>query len=200
MFYLKRMIMKSEFMKKRLFDICLPVTLLAVTLASCSDDPEVTNEEEVITTVTVTLKQTPTDPAPFIVSWDDANLNSIVDAGEITSSGVLLADETYTATIGLMNETVDVSVEVKEEAEDHIFCFEVTGVDIAISGYDTDSNGQRLGLTSTWTTGDASTGTVNIKLRHQPGFKTGDCPLPGDPAPGETDVDITFDFEIEGAL
>lgn len=199
MFYLKRMIMKSEFMKKRLFYIGLPIMLLTATLSSCSDDPEVVNEEEVITNVTLTLKKSSTDPAPFIVSWNDVNLNSIVDEGEITSSGVLLEDETYAATIGLMNKTVDVTEEIEEEAEDHIFCFEVADVDIGISGFDTDSNGQRVGLTSTWTTGDVSSGTVNIKLRHQPGFKTGDCPLPGDPAPGETDIDITFDLEIEGA-
>lgn len=192
--------MKREIMKRIKLSFYLPVTLLLVSLAACSDDPETTNEEEVITTVTVTLKTSPTDLNPVVLSWDDANLNAIVDEGEITSSGALVIDEAYTASISLLNQDADVTEEIEEEAKDHIFCFESDDVDITFSGFDTDSNGQRLGLTSTWTTGDASTGTVNIKLRHQPGFKTGDCPLPGDPAPGETDVDITFDLEIVGPL
>ena len=192
--------MKREIMKRIRLGLYLPVTLALVSLAACSDDPETTNEEEVITTVTVTLKTSPTDLNPVVLSWDDANLNAIVDEGEITTSGVLVIDKAYTASISLLNQDADVTDEIEEEAKDHIFCFEADDVDITFSGFDTDSNGQRLGLTSTWTTGDASTGTVNIKLRHQPGFKTGDCPLPGDPAPGETDVDITFDLEIVGPL
>lgn len=190
------MLLKTMMVKKMAVYFCLSVISITGPLSGCSDDPESINEEEVITKITVTL--TPAGSTPVILSWDDINLNSIVDTGEITSTGALLANKAYAATIELLNESADpdISGEVEEEAEDHIFCFEATDADITFSAFDTDSNGQRLGLTSTWTTGDAGEGTVNIKLRHQPGFKTGDCPLPGDPAPGETDIDLTFDIEI----
>lgn len=194
--------MKSEFMTKMAVYSCLSVILITGSLTGCSDDPESTNEEEVITKITVTL--TPEEGTPVTLSWIDTNLNSVVEPTEITSSGALMAAEAYVTTIELLNESADpdinVSEEVEEEAEDHIFCFEATDVNITFSGFDVDSNGQQLGLTSTWTTGDASEGTVNIKLWHQPGFKTGSCPLSGDPAIGETDIDITFNVEIENPI
>lgn len=163
-------------------------------MAACSDDPQSTNEEEVITTITVTL--TPEEGDVVTLSWDDTNLDAIVDESEITVSNNLVNDETYQATIELWNKStnpdINITEEVAEEAEDHIFCFTVTGVEVAVTNRDEDSNGLPLGITSTWTTSDASTGTINISLRHQPGVKTGDCPGVGD-----TDVNITFDVTVE---
>lgn len=194
--------MKNKIMQKLTHYVCLSIIAGIVLLAGCSDDPEITNEEEVITKITVTLNTA--GGTPVVLGWSDTNLNSIVDPAEITSSGALLASKAYTATIELLNESADpvinVSDEVREEGEDHIFCFTATNVNIAFSGFSTDANGQQLGLTSTWTTGAASTGTVTIKLWHQPGFKTGSCPLPGDPGIGETDVDIDFNVQIQNPI
>lgn len=194
--------MKNERMKKLTHYISLSVVVAIALLAGCSDDPEKTNEEEVITRITVTL--TPTGGTPVILSWNDADLDNIVDPAEITASGALLPGTAYAASISLLNESadpdIDVSEEVEEEAENHIFCFEKTNVNITFSDFDTDANGQRLGLTSTWTTGAASQGTVTIKLWHQPGMKTGDCPLPGDSGIGETDVDIDFNVQIQNPV
>ena len=48
--------------------------------------------------------------------------------------------------------------------------------------HDKDSNGIRTGLSTEWTTfGTAGkTGTLKMILRHQPGIKTGECPVEGD--------------------
>ena len=166
-------------------------------MAGCSDDPESTNEEEVITTIIITL--TPGDEENDVVTldWDDINLNAIIDASEVSISGPLKVNEAYEASIQILNKSadpeIDISEEITEEAEEHIFCFTVTGAGISISNRDTDKHGLPLGLTSTWTTGaSASTGSVNIVLRHQPGVKTGDCPGAGD-----TDADITFVVTVE---
>lgn len=163
-------------------------------ITACSDDPQSTNEEEVITTIIVIL--TPEEGDVVTLSWDDANLDAIVDASEITVSSNLVNDETYEASIQILNKStgpdIDITEEVAEESEDHIFCFTVTDVEIAVTNRDEDSHGLPLGITSTWTTSDASTGTINITLRHQPGVKTGDCPGVGD-----TDVNITFDVTVE---
>jgi hypothetical protein len=196
-------IMKNQtlifLLNKLVISLCA-IVISASLLASCSDDPESTNEEEVVTTVIITLDPEEVedeDPGEIVtLSWDDTNLDAIVDASEVIISGPLLANKTYGASIQILNKSVDpeidISAEVLEEAEEHIFCFIVLNVNISITSPDEDRNGLPLGLTSTWSTTSVSTGTVNIMLRHQPGVKTGDCPGVGD-----TDVDITFPVSIE---
>ncbi len=188
---LKYKIMKHNF-------ILLSIGLLTTVFAGCSDDPEATNEEEVITTITVTL--TPVgDGTPITLGWDDANLDAIVDDAEITVSGGLKMNTSYTANIQMANKSatpeIDIDEEIDEEAEDHLFCFKVTGIALTITAEDEDRNGLPVGLNSTWTTTTAGTGTVNIVLRHQPNVKTGDCPGSGD-----TDASITFDVEVQNPI
>ncbi len=167
--------------------------MLTVFLSGCSDDPESTNEEEVITTVSVTL--TPEVGAAVNLSWDDTNLDAIVDDSEITVSGSLLINTEYEAVVGLLNKSadpdIDVAEEVAGEAEDHILCFTATGINLTVTDRNVDKHGLPVGITSTWKATTAGEGTVNITLRHQPGVKTGDCP-----GAGETDASITFNIEI----
>jgi hypothetical protein len=164
-------------------------------LGSCDKDPEPVNEEEVITTMTITLTPTGGGNAVELKFYDqDGATGSIVP--QITVSRALAADATYTGAITLLNETVNpadnITGEVEEEAEDHLFCFEVTGANLTIGYADTDSNGRPIGLTSMWTTTSASSGKVKVTLRHQPGVKTGTCPGGGD-----TDVEVEFEIAIQ---
>lgn len=190
--------MKNQCLLHTFHKLVLSLLIVSISLlAGCSDDPQSTNEEEVITTIIVTL--TPEDEGNAVVtlSWDDANSDAIVDAIEVIISGPLRSGEAYEASIQILNKSaepeIDISEEIAEEAEEHIFCFTVTTVGISITNLDEDTHGLPLGLTSTWATAaSASTGTVNIVLRHQPGVKTGDCPGAGD-----TDVDITFLVSVE---
>lgn len=195
--------MKNQTLIRTLSRSILSLLFIAALLfAGCSDDPQATNEEEVITTFIVTLvpavNPTPEVGDTITLSWDDTNLDAIVDASEVITSGSLLMDESYKASIKILNKSVDpeidISAEVEEEAEEHILCFTVTGVSISITNQDEDKHGLPLGLTSTWTTTTAGTGTVTIILRHQPGVKTGDCPGAGD-----TDATITFPVSVVGA-
>lgn len=187
--------MKKEILShtlRRLFSVSM---VFAICLfASCSDDPEATNEEEVITTVIVTLQ--PTEGETVTLTWDDINLDAVVDESEIVVSDNLVPSTSYAATIKLLNKSgnseVNITDEVQKEAEDHIFCFTVTTVGIAITNLSKDSNELPVGITSTWTTSASSaSGTVTITLRHQPGVKTGDCPGAGD-----TDASITFPISV----
>lgn len=187
---------QNTVLSKKLTGFFLLLFLVATTLlVGCSDDPEPVNEEELITTVNIML--TPVGGSSenaVTLSWDDLNLNGVVDAGEIEQV-VLYSRNAYTASIELLNKSVDptedITEEVREEAEDHLFCFEASGVNIAFSNFDKDANDLNVGLTSTWTTTAATgSGTVNIKLRHQPGTKTGSC------TGGDTDIDITFPIEV----
>lgn len=185
--------MKNETLHSALNRLILfSVVISASLFAGCSDDPESTNEEEVITTIIVTLASDEEEGHVVTLSWDDLNLDAVVDQSEIVVSGTLLVDTIYQASIQILNKSgnsvLDITEEIREEAEEHIFCYTVTNVGISITNRDEDKYGMPVGLTSTWTTSSTvSTGTVNIALRHQPGVKTGDCP-----GAGETDATITF--------
>lgn len=166
------------------------------TFSCCDkDDPTAPNEEEVITTLEATLA--PSDggtPVTLKFSDQDGEQGSIVPV--ITVSGPLRASTQYAAVIALTNETVspdeDISAEVAEEADDHLFCFDPGSDIISVQYEDEDSKGLPLGLITTWQTGAPGETTITISLRHQAGTKTGACP-----GSGETDVEVTFDLVVQ---
>ena len=173
--------------------------LATLLLVSCGDDPEPANEEELITTLTVTL--TPTGGDPITMTFKDLDGDGAGVPQYIYSTGgdaaVLSTSTTYTAEITLLNESVtpaeNITEEVEEEDDEHLFCFTVGGgANIDYSYADEDDNGLDVGLTTNWETGAASTGTITIVLRHQPGTKTGACP-----GSGETDIEVTFNVAIQ---
>lgn len=173
--------------------------LATLLLVSCGDDPEPANEEELITTLTLTL--TPTVGDPITMTFKDLDGDGAGVPQYIYSTGgdaaVLSASTTYTAEITLLNESVNpaenITEEIEEEADEHLFCFTVGGgANIDYSYADEDDNGLDVGLTTNWETGAASTGTITIVLRHQPGTKTGACP-----GSGETDIEVTFNVAIQ---
>lgn len=177
--------------------------LATLLLVSCGDDPEPANEEELITTLTLTLTPTltPTGGDPITMTFKDLDGDGAGVPQYIYSTGgdaaVLSASTTYTAEITLLNESVNpaenITEEIEEEADEHLFCFTVGGgANIDYSYADEDDNGLDVGLTTIWETGAASTGTITIVLRHQPGTKTGACP-----GSGETDIEVTFNVAIQ---
>lgn len=171
------------------------IALVAMIFSACSpDDPKPVNEEEVITTLEVTLVPE-AGGTPVVLRFFDADGEHGSIAPEITVSGPLQNNSRYSAIIVLQNETeepaVSISDEVIEEAEAHLFCFEISG-DIGISYEDEDANGLPLGILTSWETGAPGATRVTVILRHQPGTKTGDCPGGGD-----TDVQVAFDLNVE---
>lgn len=163
-------------------------------LGSCDNDPEPEEEEELITTLTVTLVPRISGD-PITLRFYDAD-----GAGAIepiyTVSGPFMANTVYDAALAVFNDSenppVNVTEEIAEESEDHLFCFTPAGVDIVISEFDRDANNMNVGITSQWAIGAAGSGTVQIVLRHQPGTKTGECP-----GTGSSDIDVTFDIVVE---
>lgn len=170
------------------------VLALSILLVSGCDtkDPQPVNEEEVITTVTVTLVPDDESAVVTLKFYDaDGEFGSV--APVVSVSGPLKASTTYAAVIELLNETLDpsesISGEVAEEANAHLFCFNADNVEIAYG--DKDENELPIGLLTSWTTGEVGRGEVEIILRHQPGTKTGACPGTGD-----TDAQVSFELEI----
>jgi len=62
---------------------------------------------------------------------------------------------------------------------------------VALTDKDTNNPPLPLGLTTTMTTGAASTGYLRVVLRHQPNSKDGTY------APGSTDLDVGFNVKIQ---
>jgi hypothetical protein len=173
--------------------------LLASTLifASCSDDddtPEPVNEEEVITTLTVTLDS---GSDTVVMQYQDLDGDG-PDAATVTVSGSLSANTTYDGSIILLNETEspaeNVTEEIEEDDLDHQFFYTVgSGLDVAAEYGDADSQGNPLGLSFILNTGVASSGGLTFTLRHEP-----NKPNTGlENAGGETDIEVTFDVTVE---
>jgi len=175
--------------------ICLSFSLL--TACSGDDTPDPVNEEEVITTMTVTL--TPDGGGGTAITLKSQDLDGDgPNAPIVTVSEDLLTGVTYNGVIVLLNETenpaVDITVEVKAEDEEHQFFYTVGGGLDATTAYTSfDGDGNNLGTEFTLTAGAVSEGTLTFTLRHEPTKPNTGL---GD-AGGETDIAVTFNVEIE---
>ncbi|MCR5889535.1 hypothetical protein LRS06_17510 [Hymenobacter sp. J193] len=179
--------------KHRLFRATLLALVAATPLFSaCSkddnDEPTPDEENEQITTVMYTL--TPVGGGtPVSVTYRDVD----GDGGTAPTIGTLTLapNTTYTGTLTLRDETknpvVDTSAEILEEADEHLFVYEPTPADLlTVTRTDKDANNLEIGLQTRLETTAATTGTLKITLRHQPGVKDGSF------APGDTDVEVVF--------
>ena len=168
-------------------------------LMSCSsddNDPEPVNEEELITTMTVTL--VPQGGGTTIILQSRDLDGDGPNPPEVTVSGNLAVNTTYDGVIVLLNETENpaenITQEVSEEAEEHQFIFTTTGAISTIDYSDADGNGNPVGIAFTLETGDAGGATITITLRHEP-TKPNDGTLAG--AGGETDIAQTFTVTVQ---
>ncbi len=184
----------------------------ASLLTSCEDEPVKEDTPEMITKVTLTFTPvgggstvtvTATDP-------DGEGVQDITVDGPIN----LTKNVTYTLSLELINGLAsptdpeyNISEEVEEEADEHMFFFAWTNNTFAdpagngnvdnraddVNYNDTDGNGLPLGLSTTWTTVNATaSGTFDVILKHQPGIKSASSTV----AMGETDVDLTFTLNV----
>jgi hypothetical protein len=179
----------------------LPVLFIASLLfIACSNDDDATplpvNEEEVITTLTVTL--TPDDGGtPIELQTRDLDGDG-PNAPVITVLGNLNAGVTYNGNIILLNETVNpaenITTEVEEEAEEHQFFYTIgDGLDATTTYTNFGGNGNPLGTQFTLITGAVSSGNITFTLRHEPTKPNTGLVDAG----GETDVAATFNVIIE---
>ena len=189
-------------MKK--INLLLVIGMLSILfVTSCKkdepEDPIIPNEEEVITTLNFTL--TPDGGGtPVVLTFQDLD----GDGGNppTITEGTLDTNATYTGVLELLNElespAEDITEEVQEEGEEHQFFFQtsLSGMDIVYD--DMDANGNPIGLATILTTNAANAGTITVTLRHEPnkdafGVSTGDITNAG----GETDIEVTFNVDIQ---
>ena len=143
-------------MKKSLF--LLTAAFLMTT--SCSkDDPEVPNEEEVITTLNYVL--TPTSGGiPVSMTFQDLD----GDGGNppTITGGTLATNTTYNGTLTILNETEtpveDITEEIEEEGAEHQFFFSSSLATLSVNYNDLDMNNKPIGLATVVQTGDSGAG------------------------------------------
>lgn len=185
-------------MKNSMTTHLFSILFVSALFTSCSNDdnaPAPVDEEEVITTMTVTL----TSAGNTTVTLESKDLDGDgPNAPEITVSGSLVADATYSGSITLLNETEtpseNITTEVADEDDEHQFFFTAGGAITGTSYTDEDGNGNPLGLSFDLTTGAAGSGTLQITLRHEP-KKPNDGTLAD--AGGETDIAQSFTVTVE---
>ena len=183
---------------------CLTLVAVTALIACRKDDPVVPlppapNEEELITTVRLTFTSSGgTETKEFLFS----DLDGVGGNPPVITADPLSADSLYSVSIELLNASVtpavDVSAEVAAEAEAHQFFYQVSGANATVSYADTDGNGNPIGLSTEWTLGASSAGTVVVTLRHLPdksgnGVSSGEITNAG----GETDIEVSFPLVIQ---
>lgn len=196
-------------MKKSIF--LIPLLILAIVFTGCSDDdpPAPVNEEELITTVTITLSPagTGTDIVLKTVDMDGEGGNDpIVTIDGIETNQVTLATgTTYTGSIELLNESnpddvEDITEEVAvDEADEHQFFYVIgSGLDVTTAYTDQDGDGNPIGVEFTLTANSVSSGDLTFMLLHEPN-KSASGVADGDitNAYGSTDYTATFSISVE---
>ena len=173
------------------------ITLFTLLFVACSSDddsaPEPVNEEEVITTMVVTLD----GPDQVVLNYEDLDGDG-PDPATITVSGSLTANTTYDGSIMLLNATEtppeNITEEVEEEDDEHQFFYAASSdLDVEVEYGNFDGNGNPLGTMFMLTTGTASSGALTFTLIHEP-----TKPNTGlEDAGGETDIEVTFEVEVQ---
>jgi hypothetical protein len=170
-----------------------------LTFSACRKDDH-DHEQELITTVRLIF--TPTGggtPVEFqFVDMDGDGGNA-----PIITNGVLNANTAYSLAVSMLNESVNpaenITDEIRNEGKEHqLFYVIQSGLNLTIAYNDNDADNKPIGLLCNAATGDASSGTLTVVLRHQPNknaanVATGDITNAG----GETDAEVTFDVVIQ---
>jgi hypothetical protein len=171
-------------------------TLLLGSCSSDDDNPELINEEELITTLTVTLVPEGGGTSITLSTQDldgDGPDEPVIYVSSNLSSGL-----TYNGSISLLNETEspaeDITEEVEEEADEHQFFYTLgSGLDVTINATNFDSDGNALGTEFSLVANDVSSGSLTFTLRHEPNKPTDNLATAG----GETDIEASFTISVE---
>jgi hypothetical protein len=189
------------------------LALLAFGFSACDEDaPGKEDTPELITQVKLTFSPVGSGDDVVVTATDPDGIGTqdLTPNGEIS----LRADRSYTLSIELFNGLLapteagyNVTEEVEEESDEHMFFFSWNGGFSSPSGngnidnradavnyLDEDENGLPLGLNTSWITAIDATEdrTFRIVLKHQPDLKTANSGS----TVGETDIDVVFALNI----
>ena len=186
-----------NFMKTTKLFIMAIFCLTLITSCNNDDDPEPVNEVELITNVTLTFTNTANSADVVVMK----NIAPDGQEGAFTNSinGTFTAGQSYSLDLNITNESdpndVDdvLNDDVIPEGDEHFFKYNNSlGMSMMRDASDlSGANGSRLGVSTTWTTGAAGTGNIQIILVHEPD-SADDSNQFGTTTGGEEDFNITF--------
>jgi hypothetical protein len=177
--------------------LLLLLVLFSCVMTSCKKDDAVPDDEqELITTVRLTLTNVTNSSEVVTGTWKD--VDGPGGTAPVITGLTLRPNTTYTGSVAFLDESranapEDITEEIEEEGEDHEVFYLPSGVNLTISGINTDANGLSLGTRANFITAAASTGTLKVILKHKPGSKAA-----GDPSTkGETDIEVELPVQIQ---
>jgi len=183
---------------KIIFRAALALIAATTLFSSCKkNDPPVPDEQELITTVKVTLTNSATGFNKSFQYKIENGFNNTSPGTVQIDTIQLPAGQSFTAAMTILNEKANpvenITDEIFEKDYEHLFLYQsdpATGAgSIAATDGSKDENGKPFNQSITWTTGAAGTGTMSIHLMHQPVNKEGTTP---ETAGGETDAYAVF--------
>ncbi len=188
--------MRNSFIK-----VPVLIATIAASFSACKkDDPPRPVEQELITTLRLMVNDNGS-----IQSFDYRVENGFNNSsqGSIHIDTIVLAPHTsYTVDTRVLNEKEnpmeDITLEVIDEKDDHLFLYRsnpASGAGSIVStGGDVDGNGDPFNQTISFTTGAPGSGTLTVYLIHEPTDKAGLTP---EQTGGETDVQAVFPVKIQ---
>lgn len=183
----------------RLFAIAGGIMLL---FHACSKDEKTVSPplpgNEFLTTVRLVVTNANNSSDVQIVSVTDTTLIANPPDSINHPQLNLKANTTYNVSVLFLDETKkpvgNVTDDIYDRRNYHLICFDISGgANLTVTRTDQDTNNPPLpiGLQDKFTTGAASSGTLNVQLRHQPNAKNGSCD------PGSSDADVDFKVSIQ---
>ena len=201
--------LKNIFTKAFVFAI-----ILFVVSCDKDDSPDPENEEEAITKAVLVVTNTSDNSSEtynFEVEGhhhdhDDDHVDDDDDDDDHEGDHMeveLESNSTYLFEITFFNEldpsnSIDVTKEIIEEADEHVFFYELTDSSITIesaAGDTIDSSGDPIHLKTEWTTTSAAIVDIVGYLIHEPITKTGVSTRTD--LGGSTDAEIEFEAHVE---
>lgn len=171
------------------------IFILILAFAACRKEKGESNEEELITTMILTV--TP-EGAGTPIDFRFEDMDGPGGDPATQDNIVLEPNTTYQVKVTLLNETVspavDITGEVEEENVAHRFYYELSaGSNITISDLNNDDDGVTLGTTGVLTTTSSATGVLTVTLRHYPGNPPDkQIPDPVNSPKSSTDITVSF--------
>lgn len=169
--------------------------ILVLTISSCNEKSPAkpTNDEELITTLKLTLynKLDSTVSGEFVFRDEDGaggNPPSKWDTLKLKQGDYFVNAELYNESNPL--EKIDITAEIQKEADEHLFFYNHNLNGFTIE-YADNYNGLPLGLNTNWKITAIETGKLTVVLKHMPGgIKAVNQSV------GDTDLEVVFEIEI----
>jgi hypothetical protein len=178
------------------------LAMLCLFITACDPESGGENDEELITTVTYTLRPV-AGGTPIVLSFKD--LDGAGGNAPVVTGATLPLNTEYNGEISFKNESVtpvvDLNSEIIEEGTAHQIFISVTEGLINSIQYlykDLDARGRPLGIKTSLKTRAAGKGSLAVILRHNPnkeasGVINGQIANAG----GESDVEALFPIEVK---